>query len=321
MCLANHLKINEENKVFQYALKDYRDSHNYSQEEMVDLLASFDQSLENLDRVTYSRWERGISSPSLDRKFIILKELYLFETLEIEVKKENQKNIQDQEKLLDGRFAVSSLGVDNVYVNDETILFIKTKNLTKNEYAFFLKYGRRVLDHELMFDESKDFNSKAIENVFFSYYNVTGLLLGHAFFHIINSNYLAELIPEFDNDVYFKADDMVLFIGSSFASTRNAILTTNHLTKDLLLKYKNIKYIYVRIFNSSLFELHSLQGAKVIDKSEECEVGISYKKKKYKWIGVIISFDDFLKNNALLSIELDFSIKQESKPRHFVKQV
>ena len=53
--------------MFGIALLSYRNKHELSQEDMVGLLVRLDEALTSLDRVTYSRWERGITSLRLTK--------------------------------------------------------------------------------------------------------------------------------------------------------------------------------------------------------------------------------------------------------------
>lgn len=58
---------------FNEYLKSCRDRHNLTQEQLVQELYNFDDAFAGLDVVTLSRWERGVSRPSLERQVRIVK--------------------------------------------------------------------------------------------------------------------------------------------------------------------------------------------------------------------------------------------------------
>lgn len=57
---------------FSTLLVHYRKEKNISQRDMVGILSSQSRLLSSLDSVTLSRWERGITIPSMEKRFLIL---------------------------------------------------------------------------------------------------------------------------------------------------------------------------------------------------------------------------------------------------------
>ncbi|MGL4829538.1 MAG: helix-turn-helix domain-containing protein [Vibrio sp.] len=286
--------------MFRKALMAYRKKNGLSQEEMVEQLADMDASLESLDRVTYSRWERGITSPSMHRKYIILKRLYLYDALFSELAESNKSKVAEQQDIVNKRFASSSLATDHFYHSNNEVKYVLTSSLEYDEFEFFSLYGKQVFDHELSYEASLNFEEGCLLNAFYSFYNELGVLSGHAFFHILDIEHLSLLVPELSDDKRFVGVEKILFVGSSFTASKNMFLAASYLLKNVLLEYPDIEYIYARAFNESIFKFYQVQSAMVVDRSESTESGIAYKNKQYKWIGVMIPIDDFFKNNALV---------------------
>lgn len=286
--------------MFGIALLSYRKKHELSQEGMVDLLVQLDKSLMSLDRVTYSRWERRVTTPSLSKKYIVLKNLYLFDALFQELEAGNESEKLNQQSVLNRRYTNSHLGVDALYQRkSKQVRYIVTESLSSEEYDFFSDYGEKIYDHELDFEGAREFNAKALNNYHYTFYDDSDLLVGHMFCHVTVKENLTELIPELENSTIVKENEKVIFIGNAYSTSQRVTLVHFYLIKELLISDIDIGCIYTQAFNEAILRFYQLLGGKIVSKGEPSDIGVSYRNKKYKWIGIIMPSDSFIKNNAL----------------------
>ncbi|MCG9604084.1 helix-turn-helix transcriptional regulator [Vibrio chagasii] len=305
--------------MFSAALNTYRDKHELSQEEMVGLLVRLDESLSNLDRVTYSRWERGVTNPSLDKKYIILKNLYLFDALFQELEAGNESEKLNQQLVLNKRYSNSRLGVDTLYRRkSKQICYIVTEFLSFEEYDFFRDYGEKVYDHELSFEGAKEFNTKALNNFHYTFYDDDDLLLGHMFCHVTVKDNIIELIPAIEKSTIVKENEKVLFVGSVYSTSYRLTLVHFYFIKEILLSDLGVGCIYTQVFNEAILRFFQLLGGKVVSRGEASDRGVPYKNKEYKWIGIVINSDDFLKYNALTPIDKPDCLNKLDKEAHMI---
>ncbi len=132
--------------MFGIALLSCRNKHELSQEDMVGLLVRLDEALTSLDRVTYSRWERGITSPSLDKKYTILKNLYLFDALFQALEAGNENEKLNQQSVLNNRYINSRLGVDALYHRkSKQVCYIVTECLISEESDFLVIMAKKFM--------------------------------------------------------------------------------------------------------------------------------------------------------------------------------
>lgn len=61
------------NVIFANYLKDCRNRYNLTQEELAQEFFNFDDIFHGIDAVTISRWERGVTAPSMERLKLIIK--------------------------------------------------------------------------------------------------------------------------------------------------------------------------------------------------------------------------------------------------------
>ncbi|MFS1861635.1 helix-turn-helix transcriptional regulator [Vibrio lentus] len=305
--------------MFGVALLSYRDKHELSQEEMVGLLVRLDESLSNLDRVTYSRWERGVTNPSLDKKYTILKNLYLFDALFQELEAGNESEKVNQQSVLNKRYTNSRLGVDALYHRkSKQVCYIVTEFLSSEEYVFFSNYGEKVYDHELSFEGAKEFNDKALSNYHYTFYDDKDLLIGHMFCHITVKENVTELIPALENSTIVKTNEKVLFVGNVYSTSHRVTLVHFYFIKELLISDIDIGFIYTQVFHEAILRFFQLLGGKVVSKGEPSDMGVSYKNKKYKWIGIMMPSDGFLKYNALTPIDKPVYLNKIDNENHMI---
>lgn len=305
--------------MFTVALSTYRNKNGLSQEDMVNFLVRLDKSLESLDRVTYSRWERGITNPSLDKKYIILKSLFLFDALFKELEAGNESDKREQDLVINKRFTSSTLGVDNLYCRKKTVIFyIVTKELSLEEYEFFSKYGEKIYDHRLTFEDAKIFNKNAKKNYHYTFYDERDLLIGHVFFHITDKGNISTIEKDLEKSLLINENDKLLFVGNVYSTSKRITLIHFYLVKELLISNVDVSGVYTQVFHDSVLRFYLLLGGKVVNTSVTSEDGVFYKKRSYKWLGVLVPADCFIKFNALTPIEAPSYLKESNKQHHIL---
>lgn len=81
---------------FKEYLKRCREKHGLTQEKLVQELYFFDDRFENLDMVTLSRWERGVTQPGIERETLIIRFFRRYEDAVIPCMKNSES--EDVEK-------------------------------------------------------------------------------------------------------------------------------------------------------------------------------------------------------------------------------
>ncbi len=305
--------------MFGIALLSYRNKHELSQEDMVDLLVQLDKSLMSLDRVTYSRWEREVTNPSLSKKYIVLKNLYLFDALFQELEASNESEKLNQQSVINKRYTNSRLGVDALYhKKSKQVRYIVTESLSSEEYDFFSDYGEKVYDHELSFEGAREFNAKALNNFHYTFYDDKNLLIGHMFCHVTVKENVIELVPSLENSTIVKENEKVLFVGNTYSTSQRVTLVHFYFIKELLISDIDIGCIYTQVFHEAILRFFQLLGGKIVSKGEPSDMGVSYKNKKYKWIGIVMPSESFIKYNALTPIDKPVYLNRLDNEEHMI---
>lgn len=275
--------------MFSVLIKEFRDNHALSQEDLAQMLMSF-SGRESIDVTTISRWERGVSTPSIQNQLYILRKLDIkFPLLSIIQHQSSHKIVN----LLKSRFSRFSVFSDKPYrmelpkftytETNQLVDFLNDEELIQfNKKMFSLEFDTDFLNvygSELSFDEMR----------FFRFYR-GNLLVGHSVYAIVNTRDIIELLNgvykfDFYDAFHTELDGKVLISLSGYASDFAIYLFSARLCIQSLQRNSKVDWLVGHSFINEDWQIQKKLGAKNIYLGENLEEGgVKVGKSRFKFL-------------------------------------
>ncbi len=279
---------------FSKYLKNVRSQKKLTQQALLDVLVEGHESFSKLDSTTLSRWERGATSPKLEKQLIIAR---LLDT--------------DITQLIDPDVDVTKAKATSV---------IKFKDRTLNPYLAsdtdfkLTKYTSLKTEKELcnsLINFHNDylginFNEDTFNNSplnAYVYNNKQKALIGHYLFGYMDINTTdSQSEPQSLDTLHFldipeiQNKDVILNIISNYSSLTEPRMLNMLITIRKLCQYPNIKEVRMTVQYQEVFDFFDLNtNCDIIYKGAECSSsGIKYLGKNYRYLQIKFSSESFL---------------------------
>ncbi|WP_155666995.1 helix-turn-helix transcriptional regulator [Aliivibrio fischeri] len=284
---------------FSEYLKNVRSQKKLTQQALLDILVDGHESFSKLDLTTLSRWERGATSPKLEKQLIIARLLDA-----------------DITQLVDPDIDVTKAKATSV---------LKFKNRTLNPYLAsdtdfkLTKYTSLKAEKELcnsLMNFHNDylginFNEDTFNNSPLSAYvynNKQKALIGHYLFGYMDINTTkSQSEPQNIDTVHFldiseiQNKNVILNIISNYSSLTEPRMLNMLITIRKLHRYPNIKEIYMTVQYQEVLDLFELNtNCEVVFKGNEVPTGgVKYLGKHYRYVQIKFSSESFLAAKAI----------------------
>ncbi|MBD1569735.1 helix-turn-helix transcriptional regulator [Aliivibrio sp. S10_S31] len=284
---------------FSEYLKNVRSQKKLTQQALLDILVDGHESFSKLDLTTLSRWERGATSPKLEKQLIIAR---LLDT--------------DITQLVDPNIDVTKA---------KTTSIVKFKDRTLNPYlpsdADFkltkytsLKAEKELCNNLVNFHNDYlgiNFNEDTFNNSPLSAYvykNKQKALVGHYLFGYMDiNNAKSQLEPSNIDTLHFldlsevQKRNVVLNIVSNYSSLTEPRMLNMLITIRKLHRYPNIKEIYMTVQYQEVFDFFEANtNCEVVFKGSEIPTGgVKYLGKQYRYVQIRFNAENFLAARAI----------------------
>ncbi|MCH1929342.1 helix-turn-helix domain-containing protein [Shewanella sp. A25] len=296
--------------MFSVLIKGFRDAHALSQEDLAQMLVSF-SGRESIDVTTISRWERGVSSPSLPNQIYILRKLGIKFPLSSVLPETSSESIIEP---LKHRFSRIPAYADKPYRNELPSFTFSTSDrlesfFTDNE---LIEFNKNMYSTDFAANVGKinlsaiEFDSVRIYR-FFREKN----LVGHLAYAVANTHEVIELFEgiyqtEFKEAFETELEGKVLLVFSSYASDLALYIYLAKLVTSLLSEQQKIDWYLGHSFINEDWQVHKRLGSKIIYRGEALnEGGVKIGKTRVKFVISVMSVPTLLASPVALLSELE----------------
>ncbi|QYJ79463.1 helix-turn-helix domain-containing protein [Shewanella acanthi] len=296
--------------MFSVLIKGFREAHALSQEDLAQILLSF-SGRESIDITTISRWERGISAPSIANQIYILRKLGIKFTLDAVLPSISSESIIAP---LKHRYSRIPAYADKPYrnelpsftfsISDQLENFLNDNqliNFNKNMYSTDVEANVGKINLSAI-----EFDSVRIYR-FFREQN----LVGHLAYAVANTNEVIKLFEgiyqtEFKEAFESELEGKVLVVFSSYASDLALYIYLAKLVTSLLSEQQKIDWYLGYSFINEDWQVHKRLGGKIIYRGEPLnEGGVKIGKTRVKFVICATSVPTLLANPVALLSELE----------------
>lgn len=229
--------------MFGEILKNFRQKKGLTQIDIVSVLHLAHSGFDNVDNVTVSRWERGITKPTLVKKIRILRILGI--DVSLLINHLDKERLGQHHSFHNIRFnAFEGMPKNALYsMSDEVI----EESCLHTGFGVFKMPIRAYLEntHERQFVDAFSLkNKEKIESVMYT--NNTQQVLGHfLYFHIHGVNRTGRYISPEEMVTCNKFRECSIFIFSMYSENPSIYEATLRHISTQLIRNNNIKYIYI----------------------------------------------------------------------------
>tara|TARA_Y100000588_G_scaffold394135_1_gene513028 strand:+ start:2420 stop:3343 length:924 start_codon:yes stop_codon:yes gene_type:complete len=247
---------------FSEFLKKVRNTRKLTQQEVIDLLIESDDVFSKLDLTTFSRWERGVTSPKLARQLLVARIMDEDVALLIDPEaKPAKKKVTNFEQI--------RLRVRNPYSSDVTPFTTHHYKSLSDQSALRNKLMTFHQDYLGMNVNLSDFeHPNLMLDVFI---DSSGVLIGHLLYGYLDtskldSGYVPSLLSECDflqpkEHINANLTLYVISVYSALASPRMVIVL---MLLDILRQNNNIRYLQANC--------HDQEGYAFYESNSDCEL-------------------------------------------------
>lgn len=287
---------------FAHFLEKIRKEQELTQQEMLELLVEADKTLSGLDLTTFSRWERGITTPKLAKQLLIARVLGA-----------------DVAPLIDPEAKAPVKRVDN---------FEQVRSRTLNPYSsdssrFMTFHYESLTDEPELCQKLKVFHTDYLGmNIAFSdfqscnltldiFIDESGKLVGHLLYGYLETSKLdSQCVPDNLSECQFihpqehKDVNLTLYIVSAYSSLASPRMVIILMILDKLRQNINIKDLQVNC--------HDQEGYSLYESNAECELiskgdpipfgGVKVYGRHYRYVRIKTNAESVLASKVVSDI-------------------
>lgn len=285
---------------FSVLLKNFREEHHLTQAEVIDKL-SLHKPFYRLDKVTYSRWENGHSSPPLYKQFKVL-DLLGDCSLLVKLSRETLYMHETLVPIIKKRFSGNSAVFGDYFyaVSPKTELKVKSQLDDVNPvivHAYLSKYGHNL---QSILDLARGYKMKKFSTL--EYYN-NSRLVGHSVLMVLNFEAIKVVMKTLSveyrenvvEEMHISDRQEIIFMTCCYSSSPavycDSLLSTIKVFED---KGKYPEFIYFRIQNNVSKTFLDALDIRVVSFGPRVDDGVKHMNKSYQWVGVLIPTSNVL---------------------------
>ncbi|WP_373953929.1 helix-turn-helix transcriptional regulator [Vibrio pomeroyi] len=247
---------------FAHFIEQARKDRDLTQQEMLELLIEADPTLSKLDLTTFSRWERGVTTPKLVKQLLIARIVGEDVALLIDPQEKGPiKKVNHFEKI--------QSRVRDPYSSDSNdFKTFHCESLT-DEPELYSKLSVFHNDYLGMKTNLSELNNRNIMLEIFV--DGTGKLVGHLFHGYLDTSTLpSQCVPDKLSDCQFivpedhQSTNLTMYIVSAFCSMAQPRMVMILMILNRLRQHTNIKDLQVNC--------HDQEGFTLYDSNSECEI-------------------------------------------------
>ncbi|MGF1906915.1 helix-turn-helix domain-containing protein [Aliivibrio salmonicida] len=314
--------------MFSECIKEIRKKQNLTQLEFSTHLNLIDPEFHALDAVTVSRWERGITKPSLKKCIRVLR-LFDYDLKDFLLNNDYSFDMSALDIIIDKRFNDRIVKLNNIqkyYYNSFTNINILIKKIPEDQ--------REIIGLLSNFYNYLDIEKDSLFNIDLYLYQTRNRLIGLTFHDDNNDHILGHSISfyfntdEFESQIhknkckidytksttYKKGKDITLYNCSRYSSSEELFKFQIINDVSLLCKNSSIQYYSIRLGLKIMYDFLINLGFELSTYQNEHVRGeITVGRKKYRDAILSIKVDKLLSNIELIKI------LKEEKPQGILK--
>lgn len=302
--------------VFANYLKRLRSNRGLTQQQVIDYLSENDTSFRSLDITTYSRWERGVTTPKISKQILVAR-IYKDD---IKVLIDDKLSFKDAEEIFLKEYIGPTqdpyqLGKERVTLYEG--FFPIDKKTSSNIISFHKNFLQLDVNDNLFKNHNVAF-SKAE--------TITGHLCGHLLYTFIPINYPDELLDlelQKSNNVFKKLDKrqtqgLSLFFISDYSPIPEFRLAIFLHTVELLKENIDIKYFITNCYHEEILQLYDqFTEYEVISKGKPVRKGgVKLFGKRYSYVRLKFKTENYLSAKPFLYLITHAKSKLEALRRN-----
>lgn len=287
---------------FSQYLQDFRKRTNLTQQEVLDHLISSDSSFSKLDLTTFSRWERGITTPKLSKQLLAARILGSDIAILVDPKSEVPDKKQHMFDLVKDR-------VHSPYLPNTHNFVTRRYNSLNNEPEIcrqLTTFHSDYLAMDIKIDTLQKSNLKLQ-----AFLDSSGSLIGHLLYGAIASDTPADLLNPtklsecpFTEKCELSDTPLNLYIVSAYCALSTPRMVLILMILDILRQHPETKYLYVIC--------HDQEGYTLYDANADCEIiakgrdlpfgGVKVYGKHYRYIQLKIHAESILASKVVADL-------------------
>ncbi|OCH19671.1 transcriptional regulator [Aliivibrio logei] len=303
--------------MFSECIKEIRKKQNLTQLEFSTHLNLIDAEFHALDAVTVSRWERGITKPSLKKCIRILR-LFDYDLKYFLLNNDYASDMSALDTIMDKRFNDRLLKLHNIqqyYYNNINHVEFKIKTIPKDQ--------RMIINLLSSLYNNLDIEKDSLFNIDLYLYQTRNKLIGLTFHNNDDDHILGHSISfyfntdEFSSQIknnkckidytksiaYKEGKDITLYNCSRYSSSEELFKFQIINDVSLLCKNSSIQYYSIRLGLKIMYDFLISLGFELSSYQNEHPKGeISVGRKKYRDVILSVKVEKLLSNVELITI-------------------
>ncbi|MEZ9292452.1 helix-turn-helix transcriptional regulator [Vibrio lentus] len=284
---------------FSQYLQDFRKRTNLTQQEVLEHLISSDSSFSKLDLTTFSRWERGITTPKLSKQLLAARVL----GSDIATLIDPETDAPDKKKhlfdLVKNRTLSPYQANTQNFVTRHYSSLINEPEICRNLITFHSDYLAMNMKADIL--QKSNLQLQA-------FLDSSGSLIGHLLYGFNTSDTPTKLLdPEnlsecpFIETIELLNTPLNLYIVSSYSSLSAPRMALILMILDALRQHPEVKYLYVNC--------HDQEGYSLYEANADCEIiakgrhlpfgGVKVYGKHYRYIQLKINAESILASKVV----------------------
>lgn len=285
---------------FSHYLLEIRIAAGLTQQAFIDKLVDYDETFFKLDLTTFSRWERGITTPPLTKQILIFRCLGLnIDKLIVDIEKEFIPKLSHILMRRIDPYSVSPQKTSlNLISNIRELHEIKVRI-----HQFHIDYLKLNIDLEKL-HQNKNISTISISDPFKH-------LIGHILYGYIEANLSCSDISlsnveqlSFINEHDINRKKTIFYIISSYSATSGARIETLSKIITTIKNNPNLKSFCITVQYQEVFDFFSsICKLEIVSKGESIKFGgVKIYNKNYRFVQVYIKSENILASKYILGL-------------------
>ncbi|CAH7407389.1 Transcriptional regulator [Vibrio chagasii] len=287
---------------FSHFLKDLRDSQDLTQQDVIDKLISADIAFEKLDLTTYSRWERGVTAPKLEKQLLIAR------VMGADVAQLIDPEAKAPIKKMNNFKQVRSRTL-NPYSSDSNKFTTYHYESLTDEPELCQKLKAFHVDYLGMNIGLSDFQNRHLMLEIFV--DELGKLVGHLLYGYLDTSALpSQYVPDKLSECHFivpqedQDTNLTMYIISAYSSLASPRMAIILMILDMLRQNINIKDLQVNCHDQEGYSLYeSNSDCELINKGESLPFGgVKVYGKHFRYVRIKVNAESILASKVVSDI-------------------
>ncbi|MDP2492309.1 helix-turn-helix transcriptional regulator [Vibrio splendidus] len=284
---------------FSQYLQDFRKRTNLTQQEVLEHLISSDYSFSKLDLTTFSRWERGITTPKLSKQLLAARVLGSDIAILIDPEADVPDKKQHMFDLVKNRVLSPYQANTHNFITRHYSSLNDEPGICRQLITFHFDYLEMNMKVDMLQESNLELQA---------FLNSSGSLIGHLLYGFITSDTPSSVLnpAKLSECLFIETSELPetplnLYVVSAYSSLSTPRMALILMILDALRQHPEVKYLYVNC--------HDQEGYTLYDANADCEIitkgrdlpfgGVKVYGKHYQYIQLKINAESILASKVV----------------------